>query len=338
MLVSNTVAKLREASPQVVGSLVHRVDRDVLLPPYLHDKVVILHDAAIGLEQSFEQFKPAPAPPAHGPAMLKYSRLVQVEGERTETISIVRIHRLSPKQKFCFGFADHGKVFILPCSVRRQRSLSGGYLRVARCFVNVRLQTIWLFAVIILLLVPCSVFADIITFEDLPDTYFFTGGDQNIGSYYPGITFGPDVTGLSVSDGYDSSGFPPHSGDVVIWDAADPTITISFGSPLDSFGIWYTSYDPLTLQAFDSGNNLLGTATGDPNTDGSTGTSSFLSLSDPGIESVTLTSTPGFFVLDDLTFETGTTAVPEPSMGVLLAISLAGLLGVSVFRSKRFSC
>ena len=60
------------------------------------------------------------------------------------------------------------------------------------------------------------------TFEDLPDAYFYSSGDQNIGAYYAGITFGPDVTGLSVSrfGGYDSSGFPPESGDVVMSESA----------------------------------------------------------------------------------------------------------------------
>jgi len=143
------------------------------------------------------------------------------------------------------------------------------------------------------------------------------------------------VTALSVTQfgGYDNTGFPPHSGDVVIWDATDPTITISFDSPLQSFGIWYTTYDPLTLDAFDSDGNLLDSVTGAPNTDGTTGTSSFLSLADAGIEGVTLTSTPGFFVLDDLTYETGTSAVPEPkSIHLLLAIALTYLC----FRSKRY--
>jgi len=174
-----------------------------------------------------------------------------------------------------------------------------------------------------------SAYADVITFEDLPDAYFFSSGDQNIGTFYAGITFGPNVTGLSVSrfGGYGDSGFPPHSGDVVIWDASDATINISFGSALQSFGIWFTTFDPLTLQAFDSGNNLLGTVIGDPNTDGTTGTSSFLSFLNPGIMSVTLTSTPGFFVLDDLTTDTGTSAVPEPSSLALLVTATVLLIG-----------
>lgn len=166
------------------------------------------------------------------------------------------------------------------------------------------------------LLLPFGLAGDTLTFEDLPDAYFFNGGDQNIGGFYNGITFGPDVTGLSVSrfGGYDDTGFPPHSGDVAIWDASDPTVTISFNSPILSFGIWYTTYDPLTLDAFDVSGDLLGTAIADPNTDGTTGTSSFLSLSDAGTDSVTLTSTPGFFVLDDATYEPETSAVPEPRL------------------------
>jgi RHS repeat-associated protein len=167
------------------------------------------------------------------------------------------------------------------------------------------------------------------TFEDLPDAYFYSSGDENIGTYYSGIAFGPDVTGLSVSrfGGYDSSGFPPESGDVVIWDATDATITISFATPLDFFGIWYTTYDPLTLEAFDSADNLLDTAVGTPNTDGTTGTNTFLSLSDAGISSVTLTSTPGYFTLDDMTIDTGGSSVPEPSSGWLLGGALLLLAG-----------
>jgi len=137
-----------------------------------------------------------------------------------------------------------------------------------------------------------SAHAALITFENLPDADFFNGGGQNIDGFYTGLTFGPNVTGLSASrfGGYSDAAFPAHSGDVVIWDSQDPTITIDFASPIQSYGIWYTSFDPLTLQAFDQSNNSLGTVIGEPNTDGTTGTPSFLSLSIPDIYAVTLTS------------------------------------------------
>lgn len=189
---------------------------------------------------------------------------------------------------------------------------------------------------LVLMLGSClSVFAGTITFEDLPDAYFFSSGDQNIGSFYSGVTFGPDVTGLSVSrfGGYDNAAFPPHSGDVAIWDATDPTIVISFASPISSFGIWYTSFDPLTLQAFDQSSSLLATVIGDPNTDGTTGMSSFLSFSSAGIASIDLTSTPGLFVLDDVTYSSGTSTVPEPNSLVFLTTGLL-LVAITVRRTR----
>src|ERR1051326_4032959 len=95
--------------------------------------------------------------------------------------------------------------------------------------------------------------ASIITFEDLPDPYLFgNSGGQNIDSFYSGFQFGPNVTGLSMSrfGGYDDAAYPPHSGDVAVWDPFDNTISIAFSSPIDNFAIWYTSLDPLELDAY----------------------------------------------------------------------------------------
>ncbi len=169
--------------------------------------------------------------------------------------------------------------------------------------------------------------AEVITFEDLPDADFFGAGNQNIGNFYPGITFGADVTGLSVTrfGGYASAAFPPHSGDVVVWDASDATITIDFAFTVQSFGIWYTSFDPLTLKAFNGSNAQVGTVVGNPNTDGTTGTASFISFSASAIQSITLTSTAGLFTLDDLTFQ----PAPEPGTYVL---SMLAFLGFMVYR------
>ena len=79
----------------------------------------------------------------------------------------------------------------------------------------------------------------VVSFDDLPGAYFFANTGQNIGNYYPAFTLGPAVTALSVSrfGGYSSTAYPPHSGDVAIWDAADPTITVTFTSPVQSLGI-----------------------------------------------------------------------------------------------------
>ena len=147
---------------------------------------------------------------------------------------------------------------------------------------------------------------------------------MNVGSFYLGLTFGPDVTGLSVTrfGGYNDAGFPPHSGDVVVWSAFDFDTTITFAVPLVSVGIWYTSFDFLTLTAYDATNSLLGSVVGDPNTDGFFGVSQFLGISAPGISSVVISGIPGFFVFDDLTYE----PVPEPASVVLVGSGLALLL------------
>lgn len=192
---------------------------------------------------------------------------------------------------------------------------------------------------ILLFVLSSSAFASgatIFTFEDLPDAYFFSGGDQNIGEYYGGINFGPDVTALSASrfGGYDNLGFPPDSGDVVIWDADDSTIIVSFASPLDYFGIWYTSFDPLTLNGFDSGSNLLESTIGIPNTDGTTGSTSFIFLSNVGISSVALTSTAGYFTLDDMTIDAPSGTIPEPSSSSFFTLGLFALY-YAVYRTRR---
>ena len=80
---------------------------------------------------------------------------------------------------------------------------------------------------VILVVCALSAKADMVSinFEDLPDAYFFSAGGQNIGTFYSGVTFGPYVTGLSVSrfGGYGDAAYPPHSGDVVVWSAFDNT-------------------------------------------------------------------------------------------------------------------
>src|ERR1044071_4674980 len=120
-----------------------------------------------------------------------------------------------------------------------------------------------------------------IDFENLPDANFFSASGQGIDAYYPGITMGPYVTGLSVSrfGGYGDAAYPPHSGDVVVWSPFDDVTVFSFDSDEDFVTLWYTSFDLLTLEAFNGSSSSLGTVVGFPNTDGATGSSSQLSIS-----------------------------------------------------------
>jgi len=171
-----------------------------------------------------------------------------------------------------------------------------------------------------------SLFGATITFEDLPDAHFFSSGGQNIGTFYPGLDFEPNVTALSVTrcGGFDNVAFPTHSGDVAIWDASDDSITISFAAPQDAVGIWYTSLNPITLSALDSTSTSLGAASGNANTDGTTGASDFISFSGSGISAIQISSVAGQYILDDLQFTSGAiAATPEPAT---VSIAILGIL------------
>jgi hypothetical protein len=171
-----------------------------------------------------------------------------------------------------------------------------------------------------------TVFLD---FENLPDAYFFSSFGLNIGDYYPGVTFSPYVTGLSVSrfGGYDDAAYPPHSGDVVVWSAFDDPMTLVFDSPQSVVSFWFTSLNPITMTAYDSDTNLLGSITGDANTDGTTGTSSFLEFDGTGIASVAVSSAASQYVMDDLTFASSETTVPEPGSVILIGTALCVVFG-----------
>ena len=177
--------------------------------------------------------------------------------------------------------------------------------------------------------------AGAIDFEGLPATYIYSSGDQNIGTYYAGLDFEANVTGLDLTG---STAFPPHSGSIAVWDPVDLAVTISFSTPESMVGLWYTSLDLLTLDAYDSGNNLRGETIGSANTDGTTGTSDFLSVTAANINSITLTGPPGGYVFDDLTFTPqGSSPVPEPSTGFLLGSAALVWLFVRGARKPVFS-
>lgn len=167
--------------------------------------------------------------------------------------------------------------------------------------------------------------ADVIDFESLPNANLYLGGGQNIGTLYAGVDFESNVTGLDMTG---STAYPPHSGSIVVWDPVDASAIISFANPQTMVGLWYTSLDPITLAAFDGAGGTgteIGSQVGAANTDGTSGSADFLSVSGADIASITLTGIPGDFVFDDLTYTPANpTALPETS-------SLAELAAVLLF-------
>lgn len=179
---------------------------------------------------------------------------------------------------------------------------------------------------------PASLLADtttVIDFEGFPDSTSLT-------TQYSGLTF-TNATIITTGISLNEFEFPPHSGVNVVFDDGGP-MSISFATPVLSFGGYFTYLEPLTLAAFNATSTAVASTTsafssndalfGDPGSS----PNEFLELSfASGISSIIITGDPlgGSFVLDDAMY---TSTVPEPTSLLLLLTSAAG---VFAFR-KRF--
>jgi hypothetical protein len=169
-----------------------------------------------------------------------------------------------------------------------------------------------------------------ITFETLSDL-------EAVTNQFADVTFA-NATVLTAGISVNDDDFPPHSGGKVVFDNGGP-ISLTFATPIASFGGYFTYAVPLTIEAFSPANVSLGTVTsafaanfassgmGTPN--------EFLQLAfASGIGSVTITGDTfgGSFVLDDVTLtplQTGPgpdpAPVPEPATLLLTLSGIAAL-------------
>jgi hypothetical protein len=167
-------------------------------------------------------------------------------------------------------------------------------------------------------------FADqIITFEGYADLTVFT-------NQYPGVNFN-GATVLQLGGSLNPQ-FPPNSGINVVYNPVGP-MTIDFANPVAYFSGYFTYNSGLTIQAFDSLNNLLGTYNSlcganyigagqgcNPNELGI--------VTAAGIASVLITGGGGNnFTLDDAQFTGSINTVPEPGSIMLLGSGVAGAVG-----------
>jgi hypothetical protein len=174
-----------------------------------------------------------------------------------------------------------------------------------------------------------------IDFEGLPDSTILT-------NQYPGVTFSNAVI-LTAGISLDEFEFPPHSGTNVASDNGGP-MSITFSTPVQSFGGYFTYAELLTVDAFGIGNTLLASVTPPfANNEALSGVSGsspneFLQVSSAsGVSRVTITGdlAGGSFALDDATYSTAVSTVPEPS-SLSLCILFAGLMALySLGRQKR---
>jgi hypothetical protein len=186
----------------------------------------------------------------------------------------------------------------------------------------------FLCAAIIVLLVSSPVHALVIlNFENVPQDYWYFGGNQNLGNYYPGVTFGTDATILeSQIYGYNDIGYPAHSGYAVLFSAINPGIRVDFATPTDHVELWYTTYYPLSMEAYNSSDDLLTSSTGGNNYY----SNSFLEVNwgSADIAYVLLNSTNDFYCIDDFGYNPTVNPTPEPSTCLLFLFGLMGMVGI----------
>ncbi len=151
-----------------------------------------------------------------------------------------------------------------------------------------------------LMIYGCGNAMQVLDFEGLPDYYYYYGGNENIDGYYPGVEFGPHAVILdSVIYGYNSEGYPPHSGNCVLGTIGTSYTRVDFSIHTNHVGMWYTSYFTFHVEAYDGNDSLLVSASAPANY----GSTDFVEVNSVGIAYVIYHNSGDLFVIDDFEYE-----------------------------------
>ncbi len=127
---------------------------------------------------------------------------------------------------------------------------------------------------------------EMIDFQGVPEDYWSSAGGQNLGGYFPGLTFGTTAVIVEATVyGYNDIGYPWHSFDSVLGSLSAEVVQIDFDEPKTHVGFWFTtaSGDGIA-EAFDEYGTLLARAVMHENMS----RNDYISLDGSGIRSVTL--------------------------------------------------
>ncbi len=144
-----------------------------------------------------------------------------------------------------------------------------------------------------------------------------------------GVHFGAGVLAVDPA----GPSYPPHSGDIALQTVStQPYLDVTFDTPANYVEAWYTSYYGLSLEAYDSSNDLISSVWGAANL----ADSCQLSVGGSGSEIawVRFHDSGNLYIVDDLHIEgpDPDDAVPEPCTWVLL--SATGIAGVIARRRR----
>lgn len=182
---------------------------------------------------------------------------------------------------------------------------------------------------VLTLLLPAASKAGIITFENMPEEYWFNLNGENIAIFWEGVTFGPEATILeSEVCFYADDYYPQHSGTSVLFSNAVPYIDADLEEAVNEVSLWYTCNTTFYMDAYDAEGNIVASNSGPENLT----TNSYLSVSTDEniITRVHMYNASGenrYFTIDDfetvmLSGEPRPVQVPEPSILPLLLCSI----------------
>lgn len=139
-----------------------------------------------------------------------------------------------------------------------------------------------------------------VDFENIPEWTSITDQYKD-----QGVTFSGDTPILTEGQSLNYGGYPPRSGINVVGPQSTGIIQASFTTSVSNVEVYYWSKYGIQLEAYDKNNKLIKTISDEPDTTGYEHGPTMYSLSisnTPGIASVIIRGTPGYYIIDDFSF------------------------------------